>query len=89
MLDHKELELNVTLTTKHELDNCGSIYSLQADGLCRPPNNGNGQAIDVLCPSEGWQSTCLIKFSCIKAEAQKQLPPRSKSSPNISIKSTK
>ena len=89
MLDHKELELTATPTPKHELDNYGSIYSLQADGQYRPPNNGNGQAIDVLCPSEGWHSTCLIKISCIKAEAQKQLPPRSKSSPNISIMSTK
>ena len=51
MLDHEELELTVTLTTKHELDNCGSIYSVQADGQCRPPNNGNGQKTDVLCPS--------------------------------------
>ena len=82
MLDHKELELTVTLTTKHELDNFGSIYSLKADGQYRPPNNGNGQETDVMCPSEGWHSTCPIK-------AQKQLPPRSKSSPNISIKSTK
>ena len=53
MLDHEELELTVTLTTKHELDNCDSIYSLQADGLCRPPKNRDGQKTDVLCPSEG------------------------------------
>ena len=32
MVDHKELELIVTLMTIHELDNYGSIYSLQADG---------------------------------------------------------
>ena len=89
MIPYFRLLERTPLTTKHELDNCGSIYSLQADGLCRPPNNGNGQETDVLCPSEGWHSTCLIKFSCIKAEAQKQLPPRSKSSPNISIMSTK
>ena len=71
VLDYKnttEFRELTRILTKHER-NLSLTRLLWADGLYRPPNNRNRQGTVVLCLSECWHSKCLIKFSCVKAEA--------------------